>query len=97
MSGGPVEGLNGEHHMVEGDDAKMNEATQDYGYYPAPLYENMAAKGEHSLPLPQHRVKEEYPGPGAVASGWHNGGCGRFQGMETSRGYYPDVHTHVGY
>jgi meiosis-specific transcription factor NDT80 len=98
LSGGPVEGLNGEHHMVEGDDAKMSETPQGYGYYPAPLYENMANKGEHSLPLPQHRVKEEYPGPGAVGSAWHNGSCGRFQGMESSRGYYPDVqHTHVGY
>lgn len=27
------------------------------------------------------------------ADTWHIGGCGRFQGIDTSRGYYPDLHT----
>ena len=96
LSGGPGEGLVGDQHIVD-DDTKMNDAPQDYSYYPAPLYENIPAKIEHSLPLPQRIVKEEYPGPAALAAGWHNGGCGRFQGLETSRGYYPDVHAHTGY
>ena len=93
MSGGPGEGLVGDQHIVD-DDTKMNDATQDYSYFPGPIYEN---KIEHSLPLPQRIIKEEYPGPAALAAGWHNGGCGRFQGVETSRGYYPDVHAHAGY
>jgi meiosis-specific transcription factor NDT80 len=97
LSGGPHEGLVGDQHMVDSNDTKMNDAPQDYSYYPAPLYENIPAKIEHSLPLPQRIIKEEYPGPAALAAGWHNGGCGRFQGMETSRGYYPDVHAHAGY
>lgn len=96
LSGGPGEGLVGDQHMVD-DDTKMNDAPQDYSYYPAPLYESIPTKIEHSLPLPQRIVKEEYPGPAALAAGWHNGSCGRFQGMETSRGYYPDVHAHAGY
>lgn len=96
LSGGPPEGLVGDQHMVD-DDTKMNDAPQEYSYYPGPLYESIPTKIENSLPLPQRAVKEEYPGPAALAAGWHNGGCGRFQGMETSRGYYPDVHTHAGY
>jgi hypothetical protein len=30
-------------------------------------------------------------------SNWQAGGCGRFQGMESSRGYYPDAQASVGY
>ena len=96
LSGGPPEGLVGDQHMID-DDTKMNDAPQEYSYYPAPLYESIPAKIEHSLPLPQRIIKEEHSGPAALAAGWHNGGCGRFQGMETSRGYYPDVHAHAGY
>lgn len=96
ISGGPSEGLVGDQNMVD-EDAKMNENPQEYSYFPAPLYESIPTKVDHALPLPQRVVKEEYPGPAALASGWHNGGCGRFQGMESSRGYYPGVHTHAGY
>jgi meiosis-specific transcription factor NDT80 len=49
------------------------------------------------LPAPDRRIKEEYQGPPPVSSSWSMGSCGRFQGMETSRGYYPDVYAHVGY
>ncbi|KAF1843548.1 p53-like transcription factor [Cucurbitaria berberidis CBS 394.84] len=97
LSGGPVEGLVGDQHMVDDDDVKMMEAPHDYSYYPTPIYEGIPPKLDTTLPLPERRIKEEYPGPAAIAAGWQVGGCGRFQGIETSRGYYPDVHTHVGY
>jgi meiosis-specific transcription factor NDT80 len=95
MSGGPVEGLVGDQHMVDDEDAKMMDAPRDYGYYPSALYDGIPNKSEGTLPLPERRpVKEEYPGTAAIASGWPVGGCGRpFQSMESSRGYYPDTHT----
>jgi meiosis-specific transcription factor NDT80 len=100
LSAGPVEGLAGDQHMVDDEDTKMIDANTDYQYYPAPIYETIPAKSEiHGLPLPlpDRRIKEEYPGPASMSTGWPVGGCGRFQGMETSRGYYPDVHAHAGY
>jgi meiosis-specific transcription factor NDT80 len=98
MSGGPTEGLVGDQHMVDDDDSKMMDAQHDYQYYPSALYDGLPSKAEGVLPLPERRsVKEEYPGPSALATGWQVGGCGRFTGMESSRGYYPDVHTHAGY
>ncbi|KAF2637447.1 p53-like transcription factor [Massarina eburnea CBS 473.64] len=98
LSGGPVEGLVGDQHMGDDEDSKMIESHNDYQYYPAPIYETIPAKMEGvGLPLPERRIKEEYPGPASMGSGWQVGGCGRFQGMETSRGYYPDVHAHTGY
>lgn len=97
LSGGHVEGVVGDQHMHDDDDGKMMDAPNDYSYYPAPIYENVPAKLEATLPLPERRIKEEYPGPAAIAAGWQIGGCGRYQGMETSRGYYPDVHAHTGY
>ncbi|KAF2026329.1 p53-like transcription factor [Setomelanomma holmii] len=99
LSGGPVEGLVGDQHMMDDDDSKMMDAPHDYQYYPSALYESMPSKAEATLPLPNQRVvKEEFPGPAAIASGWPAvGGCGRYQGMETSRGYYHNVHTgHAG-
>jgi meiosis-specific transcription factor NDT80 len=84
--------------MVDNEDNKAMEAPEGYQYYPHTIYESIPAKMETSgLPLPDRRIKEEYPGSAAIASGWSMGGCGRFQGMETSRGFYPDVHAHVGY
>jgi meiosis-specific transcription factor NDT80 len=98
LSGGPVEGLT-DQHMADDEDTKIMDGHEGYQYFPAPLYDSIHPKPEsHELPLPDRRVvKEEYSGPGAVPSGWQVGGCGRFQGMETSRGYYPDVHAHAGY
>lgn len=94
LSGGPVEGLVGDQHMVDDDDTKMMDAGREYNYYPAPLYDGIP-KAEGTLPLPERRiVKEEFPGP---SSSWQVGGCRQFQGMESSRGYYPDVHAHAGY
>jgi len=98
LSGGPVEGLVGDQHMVDDEDSKMMDAPRDYQYYPTALYDGLPSKAEGTLPLPERRaVKEEFPGPAAIAAGWQVGGCGRFQGMESSRGYYPDVHAHTGY
>lgn len=94
MSGGPAEGLVGDQHMVDDDDTKMMNSSHDYQYYPSTLYEAVPAKAEGTLPLPERRVvKEEYSGPANVATGWQIGGCGRYTGMESSRGYYPDAHT----
>jgi meiosis-specific transcription factor NDT80 len=90
LSGGPVEGITGENHMTEDDDAKMMDAPQVYSYYPASIYEPIPPKLESTLPPPDRRIKDEYP-----TAGWHLGGCGRFQGMESSRGYYPDVQAHT--
>lgn len=82
--------------MVDDDDTKMMDAPHEYTYYPAPMYDNLPSKLEHTLPLPERRIKEECLVPPAVATGWQGGGCGRFQGMETSRGYYPEMQTHTG-
>ncbi|KAF2729972.1 p53-like transcription factor [Polyplosphaeria fusca] len=99
LSGGPAEGLAGDQQMVDDEENKMMDGHEGYQYFPAPLYDSMHAKSEvHGLPMPERRIiKEEYPGSGAIASGWQVGNCGRFQGMETSRGYYPDVHAHAGF
>ncbi|KAF3031944.1 hypothetical protein E8E12_003207 [Didymella heteroderae] len=97
LSGGPHEGLVGDQHMVDSDDTKMNDAPQDYSYYPAPIYENTPAKIEHSLPLPQRIVQEEYQGPAELADRWHLGGSGQFQSMGTSHGYYQGVYAPSGY
>ncbi|CAI6337443.1 unnamed protein product [Periconia digitata] len=94
LSGGPVENLVGDHHMMDGEDVKLGDSHHDYQYYPAPIYE--AKLESASLPHPDRRIKEEYPGNTHMSTGWPlGGGCGRFQGMETSRGYYPDIHTHA--
>ncbi|KAF1838272.1 p53-like transcription factor [Decorospora gaudefroyi] len=92
LSGGPVEGMVDNQHMVDGDDVKMMDSPHDYSYYPSSIYESLPSKLESTLPLPERSIKEEYP-----TAGWQVGGCGRFQGMESSRGFYPDVHTHAGY
>jgi hypothetical protein len=42
-----------------------------------------------TLPFPDRRIKEEYPGHASMS--WQVGGSGRFQGMETSRGYWRSV------
>lgn len=98
-SGGPVEGLVSDHHMMDEDEEKAIEGFDGYQYYPSPIYEAgipTGAKGEGPAFQDGRRIKEEYPGS-THAPGWQVGGCGRFQGMETSRGYYPDLHAHTGY
>ncbi|KAL5372261.1 hypothetical protein PMIN02_012651 [Paraphaeosphaeria minitans] len=94
LSGGPVENFVGEHHMAEDDDGKMIQSHNDYQYYPAPIFEAIQPKVETSMPPSlDRRIKEEYPVSTGMGSAWQVGGCGRFQGMETSRGYYPEVHA----
>lgn len=88
LGGGPIQGLVGDQHMVDDEDAKMMDAQQEYAYYPAPIYESIPPRVENTLPLPDRRVKEEYP-----ISGWQGGVCNRFHGLESSRGLYPDVHA----
>jgi meiosis-specific transcription factor NDT80 len=98
LSGGPVEGLVGDQHMVDEDDTKIMATSHDYQYFPAALYDSVPSKVGGTLPLPERRaVKEEFPGTAAITTGWQIGGCGRYTGMESSRGYYPDVHAHTGY
>ena len=74
---------------------------EGYRYFPAPIYEGISqqtlpplskmdgAPGYGSDPR-VYAVKAEYADavPGAQ---WEQGGCGRFQGVETSRGYFPDL------
>lgn len=90
LSGGPVESFVGDHHMADDEDAKIIQSHSDYQYYPAPIYEAVQPKIEGPVP-PVSRIKEEYPGPAAIGGSWQVGACGRFQGMESSRGYYSDV------
>jgi meiosis-specific transcription factor NDT80 len=102
LSGGPVEGLvGGDQHMVDADDGgKAINGYDGYQYYPGTIYEGIPKTDAPpvGLPLPERRtIKEEFPGPAAIASGWQMGSCGRFQGIESSRGYYPELHTHAGY
>jgi meiosis-specific transcription factor NDT80 len=97
LSGGTVDGIVGDQHMVDEDDNKMMGSHDGYHYFPSPIYEGLPKIDGPGLPPPERRIKEEYPGPASIATAWQVGGCGRFQGMETSRGYYPDVHAHAGY
>ena len=101
LSGGPVEGLVGDQHMADAgeQDPKTINSYDGYQYFPSPIYESMPNKTDApGLPLPDRRIKEEFPGPSALASGWQMRGCGRFQGIESSRGYYPtEMQAHTGY
>ena len=90
LSGGPVESYVGDHHLAEDENNKMIQSHNDYQYYPTPIYESVQPKVESTIP-PVSRIKEEYAGSSAIGGSWQVGGCGRFQGMETSRGFYPDV------
>jgi meiosis-specific transcription factor NDT80 len=88
--------------MVDADDGgKTINGYDGYQYYPGTIYEGIPNKSDAppvGLPLPERRsIKEEFPGPAAIASGWQMGSCGRFQGIESSRGYYPELHAHAGY
>ncbi|KAF1976339.1 p53-like transcription factor [Bimuria novae-zelandiae CBS 107.79] len=92
LSGSPVDNYVGDHHMTEDEDTKMIQSHTNYQYYPAPIYEAIQPKVENTIPSAlDRRIKEEFPGSAAMGGSWQVGGCGRFQGMETSRGYYPDV------
>ncbi|QIX01216.1 hypothetical protein AMS68_006733 [Peltaster fructicola] len=74
-----------------------------YSYYPSTLYENVHQNGSMLPPLtkldgnarylndPKHyAVKAEYSDAIAGAQ-YEVNNCGRFQGVDTSRGYFPDL------
>lgn len=74
---------------------------EGYQYYPNTIYEGVPQQtlppinkvenmGRYPSDPRYHAVKAEYADavPGAQ---WSVGGCGRFQGVESSRGYYPDL------
>lgn len=74
-----------------------------YQYYPSTIYEGLPAPNLPSLRKvetaarfttepQQYAVKAEY-NDAVPGTNWQLGNCGRFQGMETSRGYYPDLHA----
>ncbi|KAF2092057.1 p53-like transcription factor [Saccharata proteae CBS 121410] len=95
ISGGPVEGLVGEQGMAaEEEEGKTIDHYDGYQYYPSPIAEAGLPVGMKSEYDPVKRVKVEYADSSLPPSSWSMGGCGRFQGTETSRGYYPsDLHT----
>lgn len=90
----------GEAVMSEAERAGFQES-EGYQYYPGPIYEHLPqtlpplAKVEGSARWSteprQYAVKTEYTDamPGAQWSSM--GGCSRFQGVESSRGYFPDL------
>lgn len=75
---------------------------EGYQYYPSTIYEGVP----NQLPLPplaklegigrysaqprQYAVKAEY-GDAVPGPQWSVGGCSRFQGVDSSRGYFPDL------
>ncbi|KAK5138169.1 hypothetical protein LTR08_004864 [Meristemomyces frigidus] len=74
---------------------------EGYQYYPSTIYEGIPqqtlpplAKVEsmarYSSDPRYHAVKAEY-GDAVPGAQWQVGGCNRFQGVESSRGYYPDL------
>nr|POE82454.1 meiosis-specific transcription factor ndt80 [Quercus suber] len=74
-----------------------------YQYYPSPLYESRAQAGLPPLakidgtsayPTEARRYGEKSENSNSVAGAqWHANGCGRFQGVESSQGYYPNMST----
>ncbi|KAK4544080.1 hypothetical protein LTR36_004578 [Oleoguttula mirabilis] len=92
--------------MSEAERAEI-QGYEGYQYYPSTIYEGVAQQqqqqqqtlpplakveslGRYTSDPRQYAVKAEYADavPGAQ---WAVGGCGRFQGVESSRGYYPDL------
>ncbi|KAJ9625137.1 hypothetical protein H2203_005092 [Taxawa tesnikishii (nom. ined.)] len=95
-------------HPMEAEASSSEDAAmhgyEGYQYYPSTLYEGMPvpSKAEAPVTLPglaymdegpgRISIKEEYPNATPGAEYARAGGCGRFQGVETSRGYFPDLH-----
>lgn len=76
---------------------------EGYRYYPGPIYEGIPPQPHTGLPLPkvessarystdpsQWAVKHEYHEP-VTAAPWPVSSITRFQGVESSRGYFPDL------
>lgn len=96
VSGGPPDGLLNDDTMMDENEGKAIDGYDGYQYYPSTLYEAGLSPEAKSLgpAFGEHtRVKAEYGGHVQLPPAWHIGSCGRFQGTETSRGYYPELHT----
>lgn len=73
---------------------------EGYRYYPGPLYEGVLSGASQGLPLPKMESASRYStepsqwaakyesSEGIPGAQWPVGGMGRFQGVESSRGYY---------
>ncbi|KAF4308793.1 ndt80 like DNA-binding family protein [Botryosphaeria dothidea] len=92
MSGGPVEGIVGEQAVIEDEDSKAIDQYEGYQYYPSPIAEAGLPIGTKQEYDPAKRVKVEY-NETSVPSSFSVGGCGRYQGVDTSRGYFPDLNA----
>lgn len=101
IDGGPVDGYPVDTVMSDADRLALHEHS-GYQYYPSTIYEGMPTQlpplvkiesnARFSTEPRQYAVKTEYSDaiPGAQYSA---GGIGRFQGVDSSRGYYPDLQT----
>ncbi|KAK5686374.1 hypothetical protein LTS10_002492 [Elasticomyces elasticus] len=91
--------------MSDAERANIQEY-EGYQYFPAPMYEGIPqhplqplakieSTARYATEPRQYAVKAEYADaqPGAQ---WSIGGCGRFQGVDSSRGFFPDLST-AGY
>lgn len=101
IDGGHVDGYQVDTVMSDADRLAIHEH-DGYQYYPSTIYEGMATQlpplgkiesnARYSTEPRQYAVKAEYsdaiPGAQFAASG-----IGRFQGVDSSRGYYPDLQT----
>ncbi|KAL1620570.1 hypothetical protein SLS54_005926 [Diplodia seriata] len=95
MSGGPVDGISSEHTVMEEEESKGIEQYDGYQYYPSPIAEAGLSIGSKQEYDPAKRVKIEFS-EASLPSSYSVGGCGRYQGVDTSRGYYPDLNA-AGY
>ncbi|KAK0650959.1 hypothetical protein DIS24_g6306 [Lasiodiplodia hormozganensis] len=95
MSGGPVEGMVGEQTVMEEEESKGIEPYDGYQYYPSPIAEAGLPIGTKQEFDHAKRVKVEFS-EASLPSSYSVGGCGRYQGVDTSRGYYPDLNA-TGY
>lgn len=97
-----ADGLGGEPPMLSSssDDEEAHQAIEafdGYQYYPSPLYEAglpPSGKVERAYEYEGLRIKHELGDPvQPLPPSWRIGGCGRFQGIGSSRGFYPDLRT----
>lgn len=102
IDGGPVDAYQVDTVMSDADRLAIHEH-DGYQYYPSTIYEGLPStqlpplgkiesNARFSTEPRQYAVKAEYSDaiPGAQFSA---SGIGRFQGVDSSRGYYPDLQT----
>jgi meiosis-specific transcription factor NDT80 len=104
VSGDAMHGIVGDSGCVdENGEVKIVDSDNGYTYFPGAIYE----AGLHPPPLKleaaagtldDRRIKDEYAHQqGSYSAGYQAGRCGQFQGMESSKGFYPDLHAGTGY